>query len=76
MEQSGRMSLRRPKPPIKEGSAPEEEEDIYIYIYIYIYACVGVCNKIIYRMNVEMIKISNYSIFIVQRIKVKGPVAI
>jgi len=25
-EQSGRMSLRRPKPPIKGGSAPEEEE--------------------------------------------------
>jgi len=24
--QSGRMSLRRPKPPIKGGSAPEEEE--------------------------------------------------
>jgi len=25
IEQSGRMSLRRPKPPIKIGSAPEEE---------------------------------------------------
>jgi len=24
IEQSGRMSLRRPKPPIKGGSAPEE----------------------------------------------------
>jgi len=24
---SGRMSLRRPKPPIKGGSAPEEEEE-------------------------------------------------
>ena len=45
VEQSGRMSLRRPKPPIKGGSAPEEEEEVYIiYIYIYIYACVGVCN--------------------------------
>jgi len=27
IEQSGRMSLRRPKPPIKRGSAPEEEEE-------------------------------------------------
>ena len=26
IEQSGRMSLRRPKPQIKGGSAPEEEE--------------------------------------------------
>jgi len=26
IEQSGRMSLRKPKPPIKGGSAPEEEE--------------------------------------------------
>ena len=26
IEQSGRMSLRRPKPPIKGGSAPEEGE--------------------------------------------------
>jgi len=24
--QSGRMSLRRPKPPIKGGSAPEEQD--------------------------------------------------
>ena len=27
IEQSGRMSLRRPKPPIRIGSAPEEEEE-------------------------------------------------
>jgi len=27
IEQSGRMSLRRPKPPIKGDSAPEEEEE-------------------------------------------------
>ena len=27
IEQSGRMSLRRPKPPIEGGSAPEEEEE-------------------------------------------------
>jgi len=27
IEQSGRMSLRRPKPPIKGGSAPEGEEE-------------------------------------------------
>jgi len=27
MEQSGRSSLRRPKLPIKGGSAPEEEEE-------------------------------------------------
>ena len=27
IEQSGRMSLRRPKPPIKGGSAPEEEDE-------------------------------------------------
>jgi len=27
IEQSGRMSLRGPKPPIKGGSTPEEEED-------------------------------------------------
>jgi len=27
MENSGRLSLRRPKPPIKGGSAPEEEEE-------------------------------------------------
>jgi len=26
IEQSGRMSLRRPKSPFKRGSAPEEEE--------------------------------------------------
>ena len=26
-EQSGRMSLRKPKPPIKGGSVPEEEEE-------------------------------------------------
>ena len=25
--QSGRMSLRRPKPPIKRGSAPDKEEE-------------------------------------------------
>jgi len=25
------MSLRRPKPPIKGGSAPEEEEELYLY---------------------------------------------
>ena len=25
IEQSGRISMRRPKPPIKGGSAPEEE---------------------------------------------------
>jgi len=28
IEQSGRMSLRRPKPPIKGGSAPEEGDKI------------------------------------------------
>ena len=27
IDQSGRMSLRRPKPPIKGSSAPEEEEE-------------------------------------------------
>jgi len=27
IELSGRMSFRRPKPPIKGGSAPEEEEE-------------------------------------------------
>jgi len=27
IEQSGWMSLRRPKPPIKRGSTPEEEEE-------------------------------------------------
>jgi len=27
IEQSGRLSLRRPKLPIKGGSAPEEEEE-------------------------------------------------
>jgi len=27
IEQSGRMSLRRPRPPIKGGSAPKEEEE-------------------------------------------------
>jgi len=27
IEQSGRMSLRRPTPPIKGGSSPEEEEE-------------------------------------------------
>jgi len=27
IEQSGRMSLRRPKPPIKGDSAPQEEEE-------------------------------------------------
>jgi len=27
IEQSGRMSLRRPKPPINGGSAPKEEEE-------------------------------------------------
>jgi len=26
IEESGRILMRRPKPPIKEGSAPEEEE--------------------------------------------------
>jgi len=30
IEQSGRMSLRRPKPPIKGGSASEEEKKIYL----------------------------------------------
>jgi len=30
IEQSGRMSLRRPKPPIKGGSAPEEEEESHL----------------------------------------------
>jgi len=28
IEQSGRMSLRRPKPLIKGGSVPEEEEEL------------------------------------------------
>jgi len=28
IEQSGRMLLRRPKPPFKGGSAPEEEEEV------------------------------------------------
>jgi len=32
IEQSGRMSLRRPKPPIKGGSAPEEEEEEEVFI--------------------------------------------
>jgi hypothetical protein len=27
IEQSGRVSLRRPKPPIKGGSVPKEEEE-------------------------------------------------
>jgi len=27
IEQSGKSSLRRAKPPIKRGSAPEEEEE-------------------------------------------------
>jgi hypothetical protein len=27
IQQSGRMSLRRPKPQIKGGSAPEEDEE-------------------------------------------------
>ena len=27
IEQSGRMSLGRPKPPTKGGSAPDEEEE-------------------------------------------------
>jgi len=31
IEQSGRVSLRRPKPPIKGGSAPEEEEKKNIF---------------------------------------------
>jgi len=30
IEQSGRMSLGRPKLPIKGGSAPEEEEDVTV----------------------------------------------
>jgi len=35
IEQSGRMTLRRPKPPTRGGSASEEEEeeeDIYTYV--------------------------------------------
>jgi len=35
IEQSGRMSLRRPKPPIKGGSAPEEEEEDALISQIY-----------------------------------------
>jgi len=34
IEQSGRMSLRRLKPPIKGGSAPEEEEEEDIYLFM------------------------------------------
>jgi len=34
IEQSGRMSLRRPKPPIKGGSAPEEEEKYRLDVLI------------------------------------------
>jgi len=30
IEQSGRMSLRRPKPPIEGGLVPEEEEEVFI----------------------------------------------
>jgi hypothetical protein len=32
IELSGRMSLRRPKSPIKGGSAPEEEEEEYLCV--------------------------------------------
>jgi len=32
IEQSGRMSVRGPKPSIKGGSAPEEEEDVSHFI--------------------------------------------
>ena len=32
IEQNGRMSLGRPKPPIKGGSAPNEEEEVCIYM--------------------------------------------
>jgi len=28
------MSLRRPKPPIKGGSAPEKEEDKYLGVFL------------------------------------------
>jgi len=37
IEQNGRMSLRRPKPPIKGGSAPEEEEVLLVGFIIRIY---------------------------------------
>jgi len=31
IQQSGRMSLRRPKPQIKGGSAPEEDEEKNVF---------------------------------------------
>ena len=34
IEQSGRMSLRRPRPPIKGGSVPEKEEDAIFQLTI------------------------------------------
>jgi len=49
IEQNGRMSLRRSKPPIKGGSAPEEEEEVYVpqavtlrnlVLYHTVYSCV------------------------------------
>jgi len=33
IEQSGRMSLRRPKPAIIGGSSPEEEEEINFILH-------------------------------------------
>jgi len=48
IEQSGRMSLRRPKPPIKGGSAPEEEEEEEEYnSSISPFTIIIVCNNIL-----------------------------
>jgi len=35
IEQSGKMSLRRPKPPIKGDSGPEEEEELRNYSSVF-----------------------------------------
>ena len=32
IEQNGGMSLGRPKPPTKGGSAPDEEEEVFIQV--------------------------------------------
>ena len=52
IEQSGRMLLRRPKPPINGGSAPEEEEEEEEVCFILYFLLPGILCKMYVHVTV------------------------